>query len=202
LLKGYAKSVNEPLTPASFGFDPKIPDYGYNPDKARALLKDAGITPQTKFVFLTSPVFDQRVVQALQQMLADVGINAKIETVDIATYLKMRQATPQEAGDVSYFRWSCGCEDADGTLFPLFHSSSQWAKYNNPEVDAALSAARATLDNKARLADYAKALELIHKDVPVVPLFQDVVMFAARKQVQFQPTADESFFIFPMRWQP
>jgi peptide/nickel transport system substrate-binding protein len=202
LLKGYAKAVNEPLTPASFGFDAAIPDYGYNPDRARALLKEAGVTPQTPFVFLTSPVFDQRVVQALQQMLAVVGINAKIETVDIATYLKLRQATPQEAGDVSYFRWSCGCQDADGTLFPLFHSSSQWAKYKNKDVDAALSAARSTLDPKQRMADYAKALELIHKDVPVVPLFQDVVMFVARKQVQFQPTADESFFLFPMSWKP
>jgi peptide/nickel transport system substrate-binding protein len=33
-------------------------------------------------------------------------------------------------------------------------------------------------------------------------LFQDVVMFAARKPVQFQPTADESFFLFPMKWKP
>ncbi len=202
LLKGYAKSVNEPLTPASFGFDPAIPDYGFNPDRARALLKEAGITPQTPFTFLTSPVFDQRVVAALQQMLGNVGINAKIVTVDIATYLKLRQATPQEAGDVSYFRWSCGCEDADGTLFPLFHSSSQWAKYKNAGVDEALTAARATLDPKERMADYAKALELIHTDVPVVPLFQDVVMFAARKPVQFQPTADEGFFLFPMSWKP
>lgn len=200
LLRGYAKPVNEPLTPASFGFDPNIPDYGYDPAKARALLKEAGVTPETKFVFLTSPVFDQRVVQALQQMLSNVGINAKIVTVDLATYLHLRQGTPEQAGDVSFLRWSCGCEDADGTLFPLFDSSSQWAKYKNPEVDAALTEARSTIDPKQRLADYAKALELIHKDVAVVPLYQDVVMFVARKQVQFQPTADESFFLFSMGW--
>lgn len=200
LLRGYAKPVNEPLTPASFGFDPNIPDYGYNPAKARELLKEAEVTPQTKFVFLTSPVFDQRVVQALQQMLANVGINAKIVTVDLATYLHLRQGTPEQAGDVSFLRWSCGCEDADGTLFPLFDSSSQWAKYDNPAVNAALTAARSTLDPKQRLADYAKALEQIHKDVAVVPLYQDVVMFVARKPVQFQPTADESFFLFSMGW--
>lgn len=200
LLSGYAKPVNEPLTPASFGFDPNIPDYGYNPVRARELLKEAGVTPQTKFVFLTSPVFDQRVVQALQQMLANVGINAKIVTVDLATYLHMREGTPKQAGDVSFFRWSCGCEDADGTLFPLFNSSSVWAKYKNLKVDKLLSDARATLDPKKRIADYAQALTIIHKDVPVVPLYQDVVMFVARNQVQFQPTADESFFLFSMGW--
>ncbi len=135
LLKGYAKPVNEPLTPASFGFDPDIPAYGYAPDQARALLKQAGLAPGAKMKFLTSPVFDQRVVQALQQMLSDVGIDAGITSVDAPTYLRLRQGRPDEAGDVSYFRWSCGCQDADGTLFPLFHSSSQWAKYRNPEVD-------------------------------------------------------------------
>ena len=200
LLKGYAKPVDEPLTPTSFGYDPTIPAYAYDPAQAKAILKQAGVAPGTKLSFLTSPVFDQRVVQALQQMLTDVGLDAEIGTVDAATYLRLRQGRPDEAGDVSYFRWSCGCQDADGTLYPLFHSSSQWAKYRNPDVDRALEAARNTLDEKSRAADYHTALVALHDDVAVVPLFQDVVMFAARKPVQFQPTANEAFFLFDMKW--
>jgi peptide/nickel transport system substrate-binding protein len=200
LLKGYAKPVNVPLTPASFGYVGDIPAYGYDPARAKALLKEAGIAPGTKVSFLTSPVFDQRIVQAVQQMLNDVGLDASLQTVDLATYLKLRQGRPDEAGDVSYFRWSCGCQDADGTLFPLFHSSSQWAKYRNPAVDAALEAGRNTLDTAKRQANYRTALTAIHDDVAVVPLFQDVVMYAARKPVQFRPTASESFFLFDMGW--
>ncbi len=200
LLKGYAKPVNEPLTPASFGYDASTPAYGFDPDKARALLKQAGVAPGTVVSFLTSPGFDQRIVQAVQQMLGDVGLDAKLSTVDLATYLRLRQGRPDEAGDVSYFRWSCGCQDADGTLFPLFDSSSQWAKYRNPAVDTALRAARSTLDAAARAADYRSALAAIHDDVAVVPLFQDATMFVARKPVRFQPTASESFFLFDMGW--
>jgi peptide/nickel transport system substrate-binding protein len=200
LLKGYAKPVNEPLTPASFGYDPTIPAYGYDPARARALLQAAGVAPGTKVSLLTSPVFDQRVVQALQQMVSDVGLNAEMTTVDLATYLKLRQGRPDEAGDVSYFRWSCGCQDADGTLFPLFDSSSQWAKYHDPAVDKALEAGRNTLDEAKRRAAYHDALTAIHADIPVVPLFQDVAMYAARKPVQFQPTASESFSLFSMGW--
>ena len=200
LLKGYAKAVDEPLTPASFGFDPSVPAFAYDPDKARALLRQAGVAPGTKVSFLTSPAFDQRIVQALQQMLNDVGLSAQLGSVELATYLKLRQGRPDEAGDVSYFRWSCGCQDADGTLFPLFHSSSQWAKYRNPQVDQALEAGRRTLDAPARLAAYRTALAALHTDVAVVPLFQDVTMFAARKPVRFQPTAGESFFLFDMGW--
>jgi len=114
--------------------------------------------------------------------------------------LRLRQGRPDEAGDVSYFRWSCGCQDADGTLFPLFHSSSGWAKYRNPAVDTALESARATLDEAARLHDYHAALEQIRQDFAVVPLFQDVIMFAARKAVHFQPTANEAFFLMDAAW--
>ena len=200
LLKGYAKPVDEPLTPSSFGFDPGIPAYGFDPDRSKALLKEAGIAADTSVSFLTAPSFDQRVVQALQQMMGDIGLSAELKTLDLATYLRARQGRPDEAGELSFFRWSCGCQDADGTLFPLFASTSQWAKYRNPAVDAALQTGRTTLDEATRIAAYHEALTVIHQDIPVVPLYQDAVMYVARKPVQFQPTASESFFLFTMGW--
>jgi peptide/nickel transport system substrate-binding protein len=200
LLKGYARVVNEPITPANFGWADGLPSYDYDPAAAKALLKEAGIAPGTKLTFPTGPFFDQRVVQALQQMLAEVGLDAQISMTDGPTYLRLRQGRPDEAGDVSFFRWSCGCEDADGVLFPLFHSSSQWAKYRNPSVDAELEKARNSLDPAERLGLYRKVLETLHTDIPAVPLYQDVMMFAARKEVRFQPTPNEAFFLMDMGW--
>jgi peptide/nickel transport system substrate-binding protein len=200
LLKGYAKPVNEPLTPAAFGFDPDIPAYGFDPAKSRALLKEAGIKPGTPISFPTSPAFDPRVVQAIAQMLTDVGLDPHIQMVDGPTYLRLRQGRPDEAGDVSFFRWSCSCQDADGTLFPLFHSSSQWAKYSNPLVDRTLEAARNTLDPAARMADYRTVLQTLHDDVASVPLYQDVTMYVARKQVEFTPRSNELFLLTDVTW--
>ena len=200
LLKGYARVVDEPLTPANFGWADGLKSYDYDPAAAKALLKEAGIAPGTKVTFPTGPFFDQRVVQAIQQMLADVGLDAQISMTDGPTYLRLRQGRPDEAGDVSFFRWSCGCQDADGVLFPLFHSSSQWAKYSNPSVDAALEAARTSLDPAKRQALYRQVLETLHTDEPAVPLYQDVMMFAARKDVRFQPTPNEAFFLMDMSW--
>lgn len=200
LLKGYAKPVDEPLTPASFGFDASVPGYGFDPARSKALLAQAGVAPGTRVEFLTSPVFDQRVVQALQQMLGDIGLSADLKTVDLATYLRARQGRPDEAGGVSFFRWSCGCQDADGTLFPLFDSTSQWSKYKNPAVDAALQTGRTTLDKATRTAAYHDALTIIHDEIPAVPLYQDAVMYVARPALHFVPTASESFFLFDMAW--
>jgi peptide/nickel transport system substrate-binding protein len=200
LLKGYARVVDEPMTPANFGWADGLKSYDYDPAAARSLLKEAGVAPGTKVSFPTGPFFDQRVVQAIQQMLADVGLDAQISMTDGPTYLRLRQGRPDEAGDVSFFRWSCGCQDADGVLFPLFHSSSQWAKYSNPSVDAELEAARNSLDSAKRMALYRQVLETLHTDIPAVPLYQDVMMFAARKEVKFQPTPNEAFFLMDMDW--
>jgi peptide/nickel transport system substrate-binding protein len=131
LLKGYARVVDEPMTPANFGWVDGLKSYDYDPAAAKSLLKEAGVVPGTKVTFPTGPFFDQRVVQAIQQMLADVGLDAQISMTDGPTYLRLRQGRPDEAGDVSFFR----CPAAAGmpmALFPLFHSSSQWAKYSNP----------------------------------------------------------------------
>jgi peptide/nickel transport system substrate-binding protein len=120
--------------------------------------------------------------------------------VDQPTFIKLKLGAPETAGDFSYQGWSCGCQDADGTLFPLFHSSSAWSKYHNAAFDKAAEAGRDTLDENARRAAYKTALEILHNDVAVIPLYQDPQMFAARKQVVFQPKADESFFLFDIRW--
>lgn len=202
LLKGYGKAVDEMMPAANFGFIAGLPGFKYDPAKAKALLKEAGIAPGTKITFPTAPSFDQRVVQAIHQMLGDVGLDAQIQMVDGGTYLRLRQGRPEEAGDVSFFRWSCGCQDADGVLFPMYHSSSQWSKTNIPALDAAIVAGRNTLDENKRLAAYRTALTLIHDDVQGVPLYQDVMMFAARKEVKWQPTPNEAFFLMDMGWVP
>ena len=202
LLKGYARKVDEIMPPPDFGYAEGIPGFDYDPAKSRALLKEAGIAPGTKVSFPTAPSFDQRVVQALHQMLSDIGLDPQISSTDVGTYLRLRQGRPEEAGDVSFFRWSCGCQDADGVLFPLFHSSSQWSKYRNTAVDEAIEAARSTLDEPTRLALYRRVLTTLHDDVAAVPLYQDAMMFAARREVAWNPTANEAFFLMDMSWTP
>ena len=55
-------------------------------------------------------------------MLADVGLKVDIVSVDLPTYLRRRQGTPEEAGNLAQGRWSCACQDADGVIWPLFHT--------------------------------------------------------------------------------
>jgi len=200
LYGGFGTPVDVVLTPANFGYATGIPSYAFDPAKARALIKEAG-AEGAEIPFTTSPAYDQRLVQALQQMLQEVGLKVAIRMTDHPTFLKRRQGNPDEAGSISTGLWSCGCQDADGVINPLFRTGSAWAKYSNPRFDALIDAARATIDEKERLAHYADALRILHEDVPGVGMFQYHAIYASRRELQWQPTAGESFHVFDMKWQ-
>lgn len=200
LLGGFGRPVDIMLTPANFGYLGDIKGYAHDLARAKALIKEAGAAG-AELTFITSPAYDQRIVQAIQQMLGEAGLNVSIAMSDQATFLRRRQGQPADAGNLSLGRWSCACQDADGVIQPLFHSGSIWAKYNNPRYDEAVDKARATLDPAARLSWYRKALEILHEEVPGIGLYQDVAIYGARKGLRWKPTADESFFVFDMRWE-
>jgi peptide/nickel transport system substrate-binding protein len=199
LLQGYGKPVDIVLTPANFGFVPDVKGYDYDPAKAKALLKEAGAEGAT-LTFLTSPAYDRRIVEALQQMIQDVGLKVEITNLDHPTFLRRRQGRPDEAGSLSIGRWSCACQDADGVIFPLFRSGGIWSKYSNPAFDAEVDAARAVLDESKRLAHYKKAFEILREDVPGIGLYQDYAIYGARRQLKWQPTPNEAMFIMDMSW--
>jgi peptide/nickel transport system substrate-binding protein len=200
LLGGFGRPVDILLTPVNFGYTQDVKGYDFDLARAKALIKEAGVEG-AELQFLTSPVYDQRVVQAVQQMLGEAGLKVTISMSDQATFLRRRQGAPQDAGALSFGRWSCACQDADGVIQPLFHSGSIWAKYQNPVYDQAVEKARATLDIGERLAAYRQALEILREDVPGIGLYQDVAIYGARKGLRWQPTADESFFVFSMAWE-
>ena len=201
LYSGFGTPIGIVLTPANFGYVADIPVYPYDPAKAKALLKEAG-AEGAEIPFTTSPAYDPRLVQALQQMLQEVGLKVSIQMSDHPTFLKRRQGNPNEAGSISTGLWSCGCQDADGVINPLFRTGSTWAKYSNAKFDAAIDAARTTIDENERLKHYRDAFMILYEDVPGLGLFQFSAIYAGRREVQWQPTANEAFFVYDMKWQP
>jgi peptide/nickel transport system substrate-binding protein len=199
LLQGFGKPVDSIGAEPIFGYFPDIAGYPYDSTKARALIKDAGAAGAA-MTFLTSPAFDRQVVEAIQQMINDIGLKVEVVTLDHATFLRRRQGTPADAGGLALGVWSCACQDADGIIFPLFRSGSTWSKYANPTYDAAVDAARSVLDESKRLAEYRKAYEILRDDVPGLGLYQAFASYGARKELKWRPTPNESLFVMDMSW--
>ena len=199
LLLGLAKPVNVIGAEPIFGYASDIAGYDYDPAKARALVKEAG-AEGAELTFLTSPAYDRRLVEAIQQMVNDVGLKVNVVQLDHATFLRRRQGTPTDAGQLAIGVWSCACQDADGIIFPLFRSGSTWSKYSNSKYDQAVDAARRTLDDAKRIAEYRKAYEILREDVPGIGLYQAYVSYGARKELTWRPTPNESLFVMDMSW--
>ncbi|WP_061977505.1 ABC transporter substrate-binding protein [Aureimonas sp. AU20] len=201
LLEGYGKPVNIVGAEPIFGYTAEVEGYAYDPDKAIELIKQAGAEGAT-VEFLTSPSYSRALVEAIQQMLNEVGLNVEIASSDQATFLKRRQGEAANAGGMALGLWSCACQDADGIIFPLFRSGGIWAKYENTNYNALVDEARTILDGDKRLGLYKQAYEILREDVPGIGLYQVYALYGASKKLQWQPTANEAMFVMDMSWQP
>lgn len=201
LMLGFPKRADVMLTEAAFGWVGDVPFWPYDPARAKALVKEAG-AEGAEIQFLTSPAYDRRVNEAVQQMLGEAGLKVSFVMVDQPTFLRRRQGTPEEALNMAQGRWSCACQDADGVIFPLFRTGSQWAKFSNAAFDTAVDAARVTLDEKERLTHYRSAFTILRDEVAAIPLFQDAAIYLARRELKWTPTPNEAFFVFDMKWVP
>jgi peptide/nickel transport system substrate-binding protein len=200
ILGGFEAPVSQLVSPASFGFVEGIEAPAYDPEQARALIAEVGESASLPFSILTAPVYDQRVVQALQQMLAEAGFNASIEMTDMGNWMQQMQSGPEVIPQTAFSRWSCGCQDADGIMYPILHSSSGWANVQNEELDELLDAARGTIDQDERLELYRQVSQIIAEQNYVIPLYQASVIYGAAEEVEFTPLANENIFLNRIRW--
>ncbi len=88
VLEGLAAPIGSHMAPTDAGYVDLTSVYAYNPEKAKALLKEAGVaTPLDVTLTLPPPQYARKGGEVLAAQLAKVGINAKIENVEWAQWL-------------------------------------------------------------------------------------------------------------------
>ena len=176
------------LPPGMPGYNVKdMAGYPYDPERARALLKEAGYEKGLECTLQINNVQrHQRIGEAVQAMLMDVGIQMHIVPVDWGAHIDAL-----DRGEVPFFRysWLADYADPDNFLYVLFHSSNAGSKgnncfYSNPEVDRMLAQARVEVDWEKRAALYHEAEKIIVEDAPWVFFFNPVNELLATPRVK------------------
>ena len=145
----------------------------YDPDRARALLKEAfgdRKPPEFAIDFDDNPT-QAAVAEAMQANLRVVGINANLRPHSYNDYLRFVPTGQQEMFRLG---WIGAYPHPDAFLTPLFTSGTtdNVSGFSSGEVDGLLRQARAEPDDGKRLAAYQQAENLVLAQVPVLPVAQ------------------------------
>ena len=157
--EGMFTPTRQPIPPASGfhlqNFAPPARDV----NRARALLREAGVTAPLQLEFTVPNNPDLRQVgEVVQAMAREAGFDISLRAMEFASSLQAAQR-----GDFQLYLvgWS-GRTDPDGNIFAFMHSAGGQndGKYGNPEVDRLLEAARAEGDVERRRGLYRQAMEI------------------------------------------
>lgn len=184
IINGRAEVANQVLPPLMPGYDPNFKGYEYSPEKAKALLAEAGFPngfSTQLFANNTDP--NPRIVQSIQQDLAAIGIKAELKTQAQATVIA---AGGDEKGAPMIWSggmaWIADFPDPANFYWPILACSANtpgtwnWSWYCNESLDQMAKEADAMVNpdqQEQRIAKYRELFGEVMADAPWVPIFHE-----------------------------
>ncbi|WDT77479.1 MAG: peptide-binding protein [Candidatus Manganitrophus sp.] len=196
VLFGLGKPATGPYIPESWAFNPNVKDLEYNPEKAKALLAEAGWSPDKDgllkkegapfaFTLLTNQGNAERAKAAeiIQQGLREIGIQVEIRVLEWQTLL--HQFIDKKQFEAIIMGWGVGL---DPDIYAIWHSSKtkegefNFISYQNPRTDDLLIQGRETCNQEERKKIYQELHRLIAEDQPYTFLYYPMALPIVHKR--------------------
>lgn len=200
LAHGSQRVANGIIPPGCNAYDPNFKGYDYDPEQARALVKQAGYEDGVEVTFRVAEYgqYGDAVVARMQQEWKDVGIRLNLEKMEWVTYMHAwANGLPPEHGGLQ-LGWGMS---ADYWIQLIAHSKFQSPNgtnsgyYSNPQVDELFDQAAAEHDAEKRKALYQQAQEIImHQDAAFIPVTFDRAPIALSPRVKGFINPPEDWF--------
>lgn len=201
---GVVDPVDAPMHKSLFGYCP-VGQYPYDPAKARELLRQAGVMPGTKILFLYPTgryINDAVASQAIAGYLREVGFDVEMRTMDWPTYVATINRPPDKVTHHLHFLgWAPPYLDGD-YMFLIFWSK-YWppaglatSYYKNPRVDELFERQRGITEPAERAKVLCEIAKIVWDDAPLIFLWSQTfpIAYSAKiKGVSYLP--NEKFVI-------
>ncbi|WP_159436079.1 ABC transporter substrate-binding protein [Anaerosalibacter sp. Marseille-P3206] len=196
--QGYATICNVPISQVSWAYTDDINDYAYDPDKAIALLEEAGWMPGAdgirekdgmKLDFVWDTYTDSKYVETMIPMLkADwEKIGVKVEPNLMEFNSLVEKVYDKREFDMYNMAWSLSI---DPDALELFHTSQDIPSGNNSigfrneENDKLMEAGRKEFDQNKRAEIYHEWAKLMNEELPYMFLTQNLHWDAVNERVK------------------
>jgi len=197
VMEGLAVPAANLVSPGVFGHAADLKPDAYDPEGAKKLLAEAGFAkgfgltvhaPNDRYVN------DDRIAQAVAQMLARVGIQARVTTLPFSVYVS--KARNREFGFAMLGWGSYSGDLALRSLVATFDAAKgygtwNWGRYSDPRVDTLVERSLATVDAAAREPIAQEAMRAAMQPHAVIPLHHQIATWAMRKDLGYAARIDE-----------
>ncbi|MEM9348820.1 MAG: ABC transporter substrate-binding protein [Pseudomonadota bacterium] len=178
---------------------------GYDPDRARALLAEAGYPDGFSFGLKCTNdryINDEALCRAAASMFAAVGLNAELSTGPVRDYWPQLR---EDDFDMYLLGWSPGTFDMEHPIRFLKHTqddekrlgSWNFGNFSNARVDELLPMIQQEIDPAARQAMIDEVVAISQDEVAYIPLYTQPLIWAAKDGVDLVQRADNFFLL---RW--
>ncbi|KEJ94642.1 peptide/nickel transport system substrate-binding protein [Pseudosulfitobacter pseudonitzschiae] len=203
LMNGLSEPAATLISPLLFAPAGEMKRYPFDPEASRKLLAEAGY-PDGFRTALVCPnnryVNDEKICQAVASMLARVGIQVDLRTMNVSQYWKVVGRPVQEFA-IYMMGWTPGGLDSYSVLFNLMGSWDEASgrgrinngDFSNPRIDEIVALVESETDTAKRDALIAEAYQIVHDEVYYLPLHQQAVVWGVRDGVEVKQRADDGF---------
>lgn len=199
IMLGYAEAAVSPFSPRSKQHDPALTPRGFDLDKAKRLLKEAGYADRNKdgvledakgkpfefeLVFFQDNEDTRRMVLFLKDLYARAGVSLVPKPTEWSVMLDL---ITKRDFDAITLGWTSGVET---DIYQIFHSKQiegggdNFVNYSNPELDNLIDQARGTVDEAKRMPLWQQAERIMHEDQPYTFLMRRQSLVFIDKRIQ------------------